>query len=79
MTMDQIGIEQVKLEQVRLGAERIPRIGNLRHGEASDPFPVEGIYNAILLENGGILMGENQQYIQLEESIESKLKSYYNF
>ena len=75
MTMDLIGIEQVKLEQVRLGAERLPRIGNLR----SDPSPVEGIYDAILLENGGVLMGENQQYIQLEESIESKLKSYYNF
>lgn len=74
MTMDLIGIEQVKLEQVSFGAERIPRIGNLH-----DPFPVEGIYNAILLENGGVLMGENQQYIQLEESIESKLKSYYNF
>lgn len=79
MTMNLIGIEQVKLEKVMLGSERMPRIGHLRHGEASEPSPVEGIYDAILLENGGVLIGENQQYFQLEDSIESKLKSYYNF
>lgn len=72
--MELIGIEQLNLEKVMLGAERLPRIGHLRHGEASEPSPVEDIYDAILLEKGGVLIGENQLYIQLEDSIESKLK-----
>lgn len=76
MTMDLIGIERLELVNVRFGAEKIHRIGHLPRGESSETSPAD-IYDAIILEQGGLLMGENQLYIQLEDSIENKYESNY--